>query len=340
MGIAMPDAIWGTGKVGVLENSMVTRGLRASALILVTLAAFAASWQLAATAAASRAEADTAVRAEGAARGRTSAARAVSEAPGATVARNTANGQMVVFALGLPLTVVDGAVSLPLRVPRATTVSDALALAGVEIGPLDRVAIAQRTDGVVASGDVIRVVRVSEADTVVREAVPFAVETVSDATLTVGKTVVTTPGVPGVLENTYRVTSADGVEESRTLIVSVRLSEPVTEVRRVGTKPLPVVAVPPPAGGDMQAIIVAAAARWGADPTQLLRVAYCESRYNPSAYNASSGASGLFQFLASTWAANSVRAGYAGASVFDPVANANTAAYMFSIGQARQWQCK
>jgi hypothetical protein len=35
-----------------------------------------------------------------------------------------------------------------------------------------------------------------------------------------------------------------------------------------------------------------------------------------------------------------VRAGYAGASVFDPVANANTAAYMFSIQQARQWQCK
>ena len=100
---------------------------------------------------------------------------------------------------------------------------------------------------------------------------------------------------------------------------------PVAEIRRVGTKP----AVPAAAPADIEAIIRAAAARWGADPTQLLRVAWCESRYNPSAYNAS-GASGLFQFMPRTWAANSVRAGYSGASVWDPVASANTAAYMFS----------
>jgi hypothetical protein len=35
-----------------------------------------------------------------------------------------------------------------------------------------------------------------------------------------------------------------------------------------------------------------------------------------------------------------VRAGYAGASVFDPVASANVAAYMFARGQAGQWSCK
>jgi hypothetical protein len=73
---------------------------------------------------------------------------------------------------------------------------------------------------------------------------------------------------------------------------------------------------------------------------ELLRVAWCESRYNPGAYNTSSGASGLFQFMPRTWAANSVRAGYAGASVFDAVANANTAAYMFRNNQAWQWTCK
>jgi hypothetical protein len=249
---------------------------------------------------------------------------------------------MVVFALGLPLTVVDGAVSLPLRVPRATTVSDALSLAGVEIGPLDRVAVSPRTDGPVASGDVIRFVRVTETDTVVRESVPFAVQTVSDATLVVGKTVVATPGVPGVLENTYRVTRADGAEESRTLIVSVRLSEPVAEVRHVGTMP---VATPKPlavssyGSGDIQSIIVAAADRFGVDSSWLLRVAKCESGFNPNAYNAS-GASGLFQFMPATFAANSVRAGFGGASIWDPVASANTAAYMFSVGQSRQWTCK
>ena len=146
---------------------------------------------------------------------------------------------------------------------------------------------------------------------------------------------VATAGIAGLADNTYRVEFADGLESGRTLVASVEVVTPVAEVRRVGTKP----AVPAAAPADIEAIIRAAAARWGADPTQLLRVAWCESRYNPSAYNAS-GASGLFQFMPRTWAANSVRAGYGGASVFDPVASANVAAYMFSIGQAGQWTCK
>jgi len=320
------------------------RVLRGAALVVVTFVAFIASWQLASSAAA-RPSAVVADRAEVVARGGTGAARAVTEAPGASTARNTANGHMVVFALGLPLTVVDGALSIPLRVPRATTVSEALKLAGVELGPLDRVKVAERTDGAVGSGDVIRVVRVTESDTVVREQVAFAVQTVEDPTLTVGKTVVATPGVPGVLENTYRTTTADGATESRTLIVSVRLSEPVAEVRHVGTKPLPV-ATPKPivttttyGSGDIQSIIIAAANRYGVDPNWLLRIAKCESGFNPNAYNPS-GASGLFQFMPATFAANAPRAGFAGASIWDPVASANTAAFMFSIGQSGQWSCK
>jgi len=167
------------------------------------------------------------------------------------------------------------------------------------------------------------------------------VQTVNDPTLAVGKTVVATAGVPGVLENTYRVTSADGVAESRTLIVSVHLSDPVAEVRHVGTMP---VATPKPVtvsygSGDIQSIIVAAANRFGVDPNWLLRVAKCESGFNPNAYNPS-GASGLFQFMPATFAANSVRAGFGGSSIWDPVASANTAAYMFSVGQSRQWTCK
>jgi hypothetical protein len=312
--------------------------LRAAALVVVTIAAFVASWQLASSVAVERATVASQARAETAARGSDYGYLGISEA--LTVPRTTraaVNGQMVVFGLGVPVTVTDGIVTRSVRVPRATTVTEALRLAGVQLGPIDRVEVSERQDGTVASGDVLRIVRVTESDVVVRESVPFAVQTVQDPTLAAGRTLVVRKGVPGVLENTYRVQSADGTEEGRTLIVSVRLSEPETEIRHLGTK---VVVIPPPAGGDMEAIIRAAAARHGADPAQLLRVAYCESRYNPSAYNKSSGASGLFQFLATTWAANSVRAGYAGASVFDPVANANTAAWMFARGQQGQWSCK
>jgi len=144
--------------------------------------------------------------------------------------------------------------------------------------------------------------------------------------------VVVTPGVVGRVENTYRIRVIDGRETARTLLSSQELAAPVDEIRRVGTRI-------PPGSSDIEAIIRDAAAAQGANAEQLLRVAYCESRYNPGAYNAS-GASGLFQFLPSTWTANSVRAGFAGASVWDPVASANVAAYMFARGQAGQWVCR
>jgi hypothetical protein len=319
--------------VKVLTRVPLSRVPRVAALSVVTLIALVVSWHLASSAAAQRAPTGVTPRVASAARGVTEADRAGVDLSAAVTARSSAAGQMVVFAIGVPLTIVDGAVTLPLRVPRGTSPDEAIALAGVSLRPLDRLAVAERGDGSVASGDTIRVIRVSDSQTVVQEPVAFGVTTVSDAALPIGRTAVATHGIPGVAQNTYSVRTVDGVEESRTLVVSLQLSAPVAEVRRVGTY------VPAPSG-DIEGIIRAAAAKWGADETQLLRVSYCESRYNPNAYNASSGASGLFQFLATTWAPNSVRAGYAGASVFDPVANANTAAYMFGIGQARQWQCK
>jgi hypothetical protein len=239
-----------------------------------------------------------------------------------------------IIAPSIPLTLLDGGNPTAMRAPRAATVAEALAVNGVEVGPQDR--LSTSPDAVVSPGDVITLTRVADHDTVVREAVAFPVRVINDATLALGRVVVVTAGIPGLVDNTYRVQVVDGVEAGRTLTSSVEVVTPVAEVRRVGTKP----AAPPVAPGDIESIIRAAAARWGADPAQLLRVAWCESRYNPLAYNASSGASGLFQFMPRTWAANSVRAGYGGASVFDAVANANTAAFMFAAGQAGQWSCK
>lgn len=290
------------------------------------------SWQLASTAAADRSAATVALRAEPAGRGLAAGARAVSGSDRNTV-RATATGSMVVFALGLPLMIVDSGLKIALRVPRGATVNEALDLAGVALGPLDRINVTARQDGALASGDVVQVVRVTDSETVVQEPIPFEVRSVADPTLSVGRTVIATAGASGLAQNTYRVRAADGVVEERSFIASTQLRPPVTEVRHVGSRP-------PPGPADIEGIIRTAAATSGADPTQLLRVAWCESRYDPSAYNGSSGASGLFQFLSRTWAANSVRAGYGGASVFDAVANANTAAYMFANQQAGQWQCK
>lgn len=218
-----------------------------------------------------------------------------------------------------------------MRAPRAVTVAEALAVNGVELGPQDRVS--SPPDAIVSAGDVIHLVRVADHDTVVREPLAFPVQVTQDPDLQAGRVIVATAGIPGLADNTYRVQVVDGTEAGRTLVGSAVIVTPVAEIRRVGTKPAP-------APADIEKVIRAAAATWGADPTQLLRVAWCESRYNPLALNARSGASGLFQFMPRTWAANSVRAGYSGASVFDPVASANVAAYMFRNGQAWQWACK
>jgi hypothetical protein len=69
-------------------------------------------------------------------------------------------------------------------------------------------------------------------------------------------------------------------------------------------------------------------------------IAWCESRWFPGAHNRSSGASGVFQFLSQTWRYASVRAGWAGASVFDPVANVYTAAWLYRVHGPSQWVCR
>lgn len=308
----------------------VTAMLRVATLALVTFIAVGASWQLAAAAAGeTTVRSIVALRAVPAARGGLGSA---ADASDSQVARMTLSGAALILGGGVPVSVVDSGTVRHLRVPRGSSVADVIDLAGVTLGPLDQVLPADGTSAVDA-GAVVKVLRVAEASAVVQEPIPFTVQTVADSSMPYGRVVVARAGAEGVAQNTYTVVTVDGEVTSRTLVASVQLAAPTPEVRRVGT-------VPAAAPGDIQSIITAAAARWGADPNQLLRVAYCESHYNSNAYNASSGASGLFQFLASTWAANSVRAGYGGASVFDPVANANTAAMMFANQQAGQWACK
>lgn len=79
---------------------------------------------------------------------------------------------------------------------------------------------------------------------------------------------------------------------------------------------------------------------------EALAILQCESLGDPDAYNPYSGASGLFQFLPSTWALTSPKAGFAGAGAFEPEPNVGTAAWLAGryqeLGQGywTPWSCR
>jgi uncharacterized protein YraI len=82
-------------------------------------------------------------------------------------------------------------------------------------------------------------------------------------------------------------------------------------------------------------IIYAAADRYGQSRSAMLRVAECESNLDPYAVNPS-GSYGLFQFIRSTWRSTP----YGNKDIFDPEANANAAAWMWSEGRKSEWVCQ
>ena len=79
---------------------------------------------------------------------------------------------------------------------------------------------------------------------------------------------------------------------------------------------------------------------------EALAIIDCESNGDPDAVNPYSGASGLFQFLPSTWATTSSNAGYEGSSPFDPEASIASAAWLADRYQQlgrhywQAWSCR
>jgi hypothetical protein len=128
-------------------------------------------------------------------------------------------------------------------------------------------------------------------------------------------------------------------EKSRLAKASTRVVNAATGTRSVAAY----------SGGDVRGIIVAAANKYGIDVNRALRIAECESTFNPNSVNYTywetdkNGKrhypSGLFQHLTNYWPNRAAKYGYGGASVFDPVANANVTMGMWRDGAANLWEC-
>ena len=176
----------------------------------------------------------------------------------------------------------------------AATVGEALAAAGITVGPTDR--MSRNAAEAPVDGDRIRVVRVRTTRTTETVAVPFRTERRSDATLTKGTTKTLQAGKAGVARRTVETVLADGKVEKRTVLSTTTVTAPVTRVVAVGTKPRP-------AATTSSSTTSSAPRRstGGADSLNWPALARCESGGNPRAVSSTGKYRGLYQFSITTW---------------------------------------
>ena len=94
--------------------------------------------------------------------------------------------------------------------------------------------------------------------------------------------------------------------------------------------------MPSEMGAKWIPIIREYAVRFGADPDLIVRVVRCESGFKPDIKNSTSTASGLFQFLDSTWKGQSAKY-----KVYtlknDPYGQLEVATQMIAAGGITHW---
>lgn len=160
---------------------------------------------------------------------------------GLVAAAGCAAPQAAVSAIEVIVTAEEQEV--PVSLPAGSTVEDALQAAGLELGPLDRAEPPLFT--VLASGDRVRLVRVSETFEVVQQVIPFQSETLQNESLPLDQEVYLQKGHNGLQEITYRRVYEDGMEISSSPIKSTTVEPAVSEIVMVGIQtPFTPVAIP------------------------------------------------------------------------------------------------
>ena len=95
-----------------------------------------------------------------------------------------------------------------------------------------------------------------------------------------------------------------------------------------------------PAPDEVLSLLHDAATLYQLDEATFVRIAWCESHFNPYAISPG-GHKGVFQFADGTWYWTSQAAGYGGASPFDAEANIYSAAWLMSQpGGYANWACR
>ncbi|MCU1658565.1 MAG: transglycosylase, partial [Pseudonocardiales bacterium] len=166
----------------------------------------------------------------------------------------------------------------------------------VRIGASDRVSPAAKS----AIKNQLRIVvqRVATKRETVRELLSYAITRQNDPSMYQGNTKVVVSGAQGAASATYTAVYIDGKLARRTLVSRHVLSQPTTQVEKVGIKARPVVVTPPAPAPTQSATPPASTSglNWDA-------VAACESGGNWH-INTGNGFYGGLQFDSGTWLSN------------------------------------
>ncbi|MGW2990879.1 ubiquitin-like domain-containing protein [Streptomyces sp. NPDC001193] len=162
----------------------------------------------------------------------------------------------------------------------AATVQEALGQAGITLQGQDTTSVPPASFP--RDGQTVTVLRITGTREVREERIPYETERTEDDALFAGTEVVERAGRPGARRVTYVLRTVNGVRQKPRMVAEETVREPVTQLVRVGTRPLPTSV----AGAD--------GLDWGA-------LAQCESGGRPSATDASGTYGGLYQFDVRTW---------------------------------------
>ncbi|MFB9388880.1 ubiquitin-like domain-containing protein [Streptomyces coeruleoprunus] len=164
----------------------------------------------------------------------------------------------------------------------AATVAEALEQAGITLGAQDTTSVPPTAFP--RDGQTITVMRITGSREIREEAVPYEVERIEDPDLFKGTEVVDRPGRQGLRRVTYELRTVDGVRQKPRRTHEETVREPVTQIVKVGTRPMPTSVE-------------------GADGLDWNALAQCESGGRPDAVDPSGTYGGLYQFDPGTWRA-------------------------------------
>jgi hypothetical protein len=127
-------------------------------------------------------------------------------------------------------------------IPSGSTVQEAIEIANLELGTLDRIEPPGYT--LLTEGTVVQITRLSERFEIEEIIIPFDRQTIRNEGLPEGEIRLLQPGENGLQEITYRILEEEGIEVSRAPVKNVILRDPEPEIVMVGVQatytPLPI----------------------------------------------------------------------------------------------------